>query len=67
MILEASTTAISSVADVFTNAGAIMSGFVGMGIDFVTTLLGNPIGQILILLPIGIKAGNFILKKFKRA
>lgn len=67
MVLETTPTAIETVTDVFKNAGTIMSEFVGMGINFVTTLLGNPIGQILILLPIGIKAGNFILKKFKRA
>lgn len=67
MILEAGVGAIATVQDVFASAGPVMSGFVGMGIDFVTTLVSNPIGQILILLPIGIKAGNFILRKFKRA
>lgn len=57
--------AIESVADVFTQAGAIMTGFVGMGIDFVKTLLENPIGLIIVLLPVGLKAGNWMLRKFK--
>lgn len=57
--------AIESVADVFAQAGSIMTGFVGMGIDFVKTLLDNPIGLIIVLLPVGIKAGNWMLRKFK--
>lgn len=57
--------AIESVADVFTEAGSIMTGFVNMGIDFVKTLISNPIGLIIVLLPVGIKAGNWMLRKFK--
>ena len=57
--------AIESVADVFTEAGAVMTGFVNMGLDFVKTLISNPIGLIIVLLPVGIKAGNWMLRKFK--
>lgn len=57
--------AIDSVASVFTEAGAIMTGFVGMGVDFVTSLIANPIGLIIVLLPLGLKAGNWMLRKFR--
>lgn len=59
------TTVIDTVAKVFTSAGEVMTGFVGMGIDFVGELLTHPVGIVVVLLPLGIKAGNWMLKKFK--
>ena len=63
-VLEA--VSLTTVADVFTQAGAVMTGFVKMGIDGITALFSSPIGIVIVLLPLGIAALNWLIRKAKR-
>lgn len=39
------------IASIFTTAGTVMTGFVEMSVNFVTSLWQNPIGKVAIVLP----------------
>lgn len=57
---------METVAAVFTSAGEVMTGYITMGIKGIEALMSNPIGVVCVLLPIGIGATSYILRKFKR-